>query len=88
VYGWLNREQKGKVWVATDIIQRLSDTLSSIGLQADVSASRAGEPPKVPIDVQLVHTIRMPGTLDPSKPATAAEILRRPRQRPGPRSFP
>jgi hypothetical protein len=64
------------VWVATDIIQRLSDTLSSIGLQADVSASRAGEPPKVTIDVQLVHTIRMPGTLDPSKPATAAEILK------------
>jgi hypothetical protein len=76
VYRWLNQEQKGKVWVASDIKQRLSSTLSAIGLQTDVGASRAGEPPTVTIDEQLIHLIRMPGDLNPSQSATAEEILK------------
>jgi hypothetical protein len=55
-------------------MQKLTSTLSGIGLQSDVSVSRAGQPPKITTDEALIHVIRMPGDLDPSLSPSAVEI--------------
>jgi len=73
---WLESEQAGKPWVASDVRQRFGIALSALGLQANVEASPAGSPPKLTIDEDLIHIIRMPGDLDPSKAAAALEVLK------------
>jgi len=76
LWQWLADNQKSKVWVAADIRQRLTDTLSGIGAQPAITVSRAGAPPLVTVELGLVHLIRMPGDLDPSSPTGRTEILK------------
>lgn len=76
VTGWLEHNEKSEVWVATDIRQQITDTLSGVGVQPGVTASRAGEPPKITVETGLVHRVQMPGDLNPGTGSGKTEILK------------